>query len=415
MLCDVCHKEPAVYGDGVTWKRCAKCQYELEKDKPSTRIEPNVSQKGVEHKTIPGLVSIIMPVHINNYALFHYTGNAIGSIRSHSKKGTYEFIVVDNGSPIKPPSFQSYYADKIIPWEKNEGVTKAWNAAIRMSFGEYIVLLNNDTQVYEGWLEDMKKCLNEGGLDLVMTTPMYSNTEPFARWVESERERARWVGKPIQESFSDFCDFSCVMFKKDLVDELGYEGKGLFDEQFFNYAQDVDLRKRMDAAGKKYASTKAVAIHHIIDATGASLEDTPEVMNKDKAKFEEKWSNKEIIQTASFDATKESEVDMNDLSILSLQDLDALLVSVQEEIDKRKNPLVPAEEQKPVVPLVRTNETGDKLFYVENNKVHWVRSPQVLEALGGSFGMEKTLTKQEFQKYEYGEPLDLSNVGKYKV
>ena len=52
------------------------------------------------------------------------------------------------------------------------------------------------------------------------------------------------------------------MFKKDLMDEVG-----MFDEQFFSYASDSDLFKRMDQAGKKYASTKAVAIHHIIDAT----------------------------------------------------------------------------------------------------------------------------------------------------
>ena len=174
MLCDICHKNPAVYGDGISWKRCAQCQLELERNNPKPVVPPDVKQEGVPHKIIPNLVSIIMPVHIVNYALFHYTGNAIGSVRSHSKKGTYELVVIDNGSPIKPPSLQSYYAHKVIPWEKNEGVTKAWNAGIRMSTGEYIVLLNNDTQVYEGWLEDMKKCLNEGGLDLVMATPMYS-------------------------------------------------------------------------------------------------------------------------------------------------------------------------------------------------------------------------------------------------
>ncbi|MEK7087120.1 MAG: glycosyltransferase, partial [Patescibacteria group bacterium] len=255
-VCLVCRKEPAVYGDGITWARCSKCEYEFRKENPQPQ-DQEVTEDGFPHKTVKDLVSIIMPVYMVNYPLFHYTGTAIGSIRSHSKKGTYELIIVDNGSPIKPPNMQSYYAHKIVTNETNEGVSKAWNQGIRISFGEYIVLLNNDTQVYEHWMEDMKKCLDEGGLDLVMATPMYSLTEPFARWVESERERDRWKDKPIQESFSDFKDFSCVMFKKDLVDEIGIEGKGLFDEQFFAYASDSDLFKRMDQAGKKYASTKA--------------------------------------------------------------------------------------------------------------------------------------------------------------
>lgn len=396
LLCDICQSEPAVYGDGVTWKRCAKCQYELEKDKPKPDEQPEVKQEGIPHAMIPDLVSIIMPVYLVNYALFHYTGNAIGSVRSHSKKGTYELIIVDNGSPIKPPNLQSYYADKIISWENNEGVTKAWNAGIRVSFGEYIVLLNNDTQVYEGWLEDMKKCLNEGGLDLVMATPMYSNTEPFARWVESERERKRWVGKPIAESFSKFTDFACVMFRKSLVNELGYEGKGLFDETFFNYASDVDLRKRMDDAGKRYASTKAVAIHHIIDATGASVPETPDVMNQDKARFAKKWEG----GGKSMEETKTAQVTMYDPNC-------TICTNHVHEYPP------PTPEEAPVVPLVRTNETGDKIYYVKDNVLHWVKSPQVLEALGGSFGMEKTVTKEEFQKFEYGEPVDLSNVNKY--
>lgn len=399
LLCDICQKEPAVYGDGVTWKRCAKCQYELTKDAPASEVAPEVSQEGTPHVMIPDLVSIIMPVYLVNYALFHYTGNAIGSVRSHSKKGTYELIVIDNGSPIKPPSLQSYYADKVIQWEKNEGVTKAWNAGVRVSSGEYIVLLNNDTQVYEGWLPDMKKCLNEGGLDLVMATPMYSNTEPFARWVEAERERSRWVGKPIGESFSDFADFSCVMFRKRLVDELGYEGKGLFDETFFNYASDVDLRKRMDVAGKRYASTRAVAIHHVIDATGASIPETPEIMNTDKELFAKKWEG----GGEKMESTQKQTYDPNC----------TICTNHTHEYPPSIPPTSETPKQAPVVPLVRTSETGDKMFFVKDNTVHWVKSPQVLEALGGTFGMEKVVTKEEFKQFEYGEPLDMNNVGKY--
>ena len=51
---------------------------------------------------------------------------------------------------------------------------------------------------------------------------------------------------------------------------------------------------------------------------------------------------------------------------------------------------------------------------VKDNMLNWIKNPQVLEALGGGFGMEKTITKEEFQKYNYGEPIDIASVEKYK-
>lgn len=410
MKCDVCKIEPAVYGDGSTWARCSKCEYEHRKGLEGQEEQEGLEKKettgeGIPHQRIKDLVSIVMPVYIINYPLFHYTGNAIGSVRSHTKRliegrQQYELVVVDNGSPIKPPNNHSWYADKLITNENNLGVTKAWNQGIRMSFGEYVVLINNDVQVYEHWLEDMKKCLDEGGLDLVMAYPMYSNTEPFARWVEAEKIRDRWSNKPIQESFSDFTDFSCVMFKKDLFEKLGDDY--MFDERFVSYASDVDLRKRMDNAGLKYASCKAVPIHHIIDATGASIPETPEIMNKDKEEFRKKWEGLEEKE-----GIEGGEIKM-DLAQLSDQELDYLLTAIPEEQEKRK--VQPKQRDD----LVRTDATGDRIYLVKDGQTHWIKNPDVLAALGASFGQEKTLPREEFNKFIKGEDISLENVEKYK-
>lgn len=400
-ICQVCKKEPAIYGDGISWSRCSKCEYEWRKEHQEEVLNPEPEKKiigeGMPHQRIKDLVSIIMPVYIINYSLFHYTGNAIGSVRGHTKrlkdgKQQYELVIIDNGSSIKPPNNQSWYADKLIINETNLGVTKAWNQGIRMSFGEYIILLNNDTQVYTGWLETLKQCLDEGGLDLVMATPMYSNTEPFARWVEAEKLRDRWTNKPIQESFSDFKDFSCVMFKKELMDEVG-----MFDEQFFNYASDSDLFKRMDQLGLKYASTKAVPIHHIIDATGVSIPETPDIMNKDKAKFEEKWRGGVIKMEENITGTIDTNIGKFNSECTICQTHEH---QVPEKPQIRED-------------LVRTNETGDKIFLLKDGQTHWVKNPDVLATLGGGFDMVKTLTREEFSKFVKGEDLDMINVERY--
>ena len=228
---------------------------------------------------VPGLTSIILPIYNTEYSLYHYTGNCIGSVHEHTTK-PYELIIVDNGSTIKPPQLDAYNCDKVIVNEENKGIAYAWNQGIRMSSGEYVCLLNNDAMVFDNWLEDLQEAL--GQVDLVAATPMYG--EPFSRAREATRKRSLWEGKPIEESFSDFKDFACVLTKKELFGEVG-----LFDEQFFMYCEDLDLYKRMEQAGKKYASTKKVNIYHIIGATSLTNPKTAEIMNESKEKYNRKW------------------------------------------------------------------------------------------------------------------------------
>jgi GT2 family glycosyltransferase len=284
MICDVCKKEPAIYGDGMTWARCAKCNYEFNKKQgiEEPKEQEGIPLEGMPHQTINGITSIIIPIFMKDYSLFHLTGNCIGAVREHTHPEDYELIVVDNGSPIQPPDLKTYYANKVIKNDTNLGYTKAVNQGIRAAFGEYVVLLSNDVQVYQGWLSVLKQALDEG-LDLAMAHPMYSLTEPFARAVESEKVMR---GEKKFDPIPGDKDFSCVMFKKSLIDELG-----LFDEQFFNYCSDSDFLRRMEQAGKKYGIVDRVATHHISSATGYAMEGTPDIMNEDKKRFEEKWKN----------------------------------------------------------------------------------------------------------------------------
>lgn len=230
-----------------------------------------------------GFTSIIIPAYLNSYSIFHYTGNCIGSVREHTdkEKTPYEIIFIINGATdIKFDNLQQTKAHKIIRNEENKGYATAVNQGIRVAQGEYICILNNDTMVFNHWLEDMQEALDS--LDLVMATPMYG--KPFARAVESEELRKETLQKPIQETFSDFKDFSCVLTRKEMFDQIG-----LFDEKFFMYGEDLDLIRRMDKENLKHASTKRVNITHIIGGTSNSISETPEIMNESKAILKEKW------------------------------------------------------------------------------------------------------------------------------
>lgn len=231
-----------------------------------------------------GLTSIIIPAYLNTYPVFHMTGNCIGSIREHTDKikTPYEIILILNGNGIKFDNLESTKADKVIVNEENKGYAVAVNQGIRVARGEYIAIINNDVQVYGYWLEDMQECLSnpDFALDLVMATPMYG--KPYARGVEANELRLKAINS--SSNLSDFRDFSCVLTRKDLFSEIG-----LLNEEFFVYGEDLDLLRRMDKAGKKYASTKMVNTHHIIGATSSGMEKTPEIMNESKAKLKEIW------------------------------------------------------------------------------------------------------------------------------
>lgn len=355
-ICQDCKVNPATYGDGITWSRCSACQLANNKDKGVEQVQEAPQGEGFKHEIKEGLTSIILPIYLLNYSLFHYTGNCIGSVREHTPEGEYELVVVDNGSPLKAPELTSYYAHRVIVNEENLGVTKAWNQGIRMSIGEYIVLLNNDVQVFDGWLEDMRAAL-DAGIDLVMAHPMYSLTEPFARAVESAAVRR---GDRKLDALEK--DFSCVMFKRSLVEEIG-----LFDERFFSYCSDSDFFRRLEEAGKKWKMLDTVATSHLSDATGYSMAETSEIMNKDKESFAEKWENKPAIATPR---------------------------------PQRDN-------------LVRVIDGGDPIYLLKDQEYHHISDPETLKALGFDFGDERAITQDEFKPYKRGEDISLKNYENY--
>jgi glycosyltransferase involved in cell wall biosynthesis len=359
-ICQECKVNPATYGDGMTWSLCSKCKYEKDNATgiEAPQVQEPVSGESFKHEIVPGLVSIILPVYMKDYALFHYTGNCIGSIREHTPQNSFELVVVDNGSPMKAPDEKSYYAHKVIVNPENLGVTKAWNQGIRMSIGEYIVLINNDVQVFNGWLDHMKKALDEGGYDLVMAHPMYSLTEPFARALESEAQIRKVCANENPKIYTDFVDFSCVMFKRSLLDEVG-----MFDERFVSYLSDIDLFRRMEAKGKKYTCCELVPTSHISGATGMMIKQTPEIMNKDREAFEEKW------------------------------------------------PKITSNRK-----LFRVKDAGDPIYYYKEGEeeYHHVTNPEVLHVLGFEFGDEVVVEKTDV-KGKMGEPITMQNYEKYKA
>ena len=262
----------------------AKEEPKIDLVEPDKIIIPAHEPEGTPHVIVEGLTSIIIPAFINSYQMLHLTGDCLGQIEEHTDrlKTPYEIILVSNGGMKIDPKFS--HADKFIENKENLGFAKAVNQGIRVAQGEFVVIMNNDIKVYEHWLEDMLEGLKYK--DLVAAIPMYSREDPWLRGVDSKKLREEQMKLPIEESLSDFEDFSCVVVKRLVFDEIG-----VFDERYFYSCEDVDFKRRMKEKGLTYASSKRVRTHHVGSCT--DFEDKPKVMDQSKQKFAEKWGTKE--------------------------------------------------------------------------------------------------------------------------
>lgn len=95
-------------------------------------------------------VSIIIPT----YGSVDYTLACLTSIAAHPPRAVIEVIVVDDATP---DSSTACLADipgiRLVINQRNLGFLISCNVAARVAVGEFVLFLNNDTQVQQGWLD----------------------------------------------------------------------------------------------------------------------------------------------------------------------------------------------------------------------------------------------------------------------
>ena len=85
-------------------------------------------------------------------------------------KTEMDVIVVDNASEDKSleEAKQLFPEIRCIVLDKNYGFSRAVNEGIRASKTPYVILLNNDTQVEDGFVEELLRAVKRGVLKQVV-------------------------------------------------------------------------------------------------------------------------------------------------------------------------------------------------------------------------------------------------------
>ena len=204
------------------------------------------------------LVDIIIPCWNNA----NFTIACLRSIKKYTEN--YRVILVDNGSTVKDRG-EVYYEilDEDIPHlfidlPKNIGFVKATNIGIAAAEGD-VVLLNNDTEVSEGWLEDLW-----GGLWFGHGIIGPLADEGIESW-QSLGNAEKFVGLKLPTAKNHFMPvkgmvaFFCVYITRDVIQDVGY----LSEAYGIGFGDDDDYCARARARGHHIAlATDTVIKHH---------------------------------------------------------------------------------------------------------------------------------------------------------
>lgn len=186
------------------------------------------------------------------------------------KVDNLEIILVDNGSRDGSAEYvlERYPGVRLVRLAENAGFAGGNNAGIRAASGRYIALLNNDTKTDPGWLANLlpeaeanpaagmwaSKILSYDQPDIIDNVGLLIYRDGLARGQgRLERDHGQYdTGR--EALFPSGC---AALYRRRMLDEIG-----LFDEDFFAYADDVDLGLRARLAGWGCTYVPAAKVYH---------------------------------------------------------------------------------------------------------------------------------------------------------
>ncbi len=212
------------------------------------------------------LLSVIIP----NWNGKKFLAESIDSLKGQTFHD-FETILVDNGSTDGSADFAEERYGKFIRILRNKenlGFAGGNNIGIQAARGEYIVLLNNDTWADPHWLEELVKATQSDPVIGMWASKVCSYYQRDR--IEAAGELIYWDGlcRARGQYERDHGQYNAMeeilfppgcgaMYRKSLFD-----GIGLFDEDFFAYADDSEIGIRARLAGWKCLFVPPAIVYH---------------------------------------------------------------------------------------------------------------------------------------------------------
>lgn len=230
-----------------------------------------------------------LSVIIVNYNVAHFLEQALNSVFKALKNVDGEVFVVDNNSVDSSVAMvQAKFPQvHLIANKENVGFSKANNQAIRLSQGEYVLLLNPDTVVEEDTFEKCIRFMDEtpdaGGLGVKMVNgkgeflpeskrgiplpsvafyKLFGLSKLFPKSQRFGAYHLTYLDENEIHSVEVLAG-AFMLLRKSVLDQIG-----LLDEDYFMYGEDIDLSYRILKGGyKNYYFPETRIIHYKGEST----------------------------------------------------------------------------------------------------------------------------------------------------
>jgi GT2 family glycosyltransferase/glycosyltransferase involved in cell wall biosynthesis len=240
-------------------------------------------------------ISVII-LTFNNLEL---TKACIDSVLKRSDYPNLEVIVVDNASSDDTPAYLDELTQhnpdvRIILNQENLGFAAGNNVGLSIATGDYLVLLNNDTVVTQGWIVTLLRHF-KANPNLGLLGPVTNNIGNEARIKTSYIDINQMPSEIIQYTLFRMGErypmrnaaFFCVMLSRSTYEQCG----PISEEYGRGFFEDDDYCRQVESKGLLIACAEDVFVHHHLSASFNKLKNSErqKLFDRNKAIYEKKW------------------------------------------------------------------------------------------------------------------------------
>ena len=241
-------------------------------------------------------VSIIIPC----YNQVHYTYLCLQSILEHTKDVTYEIIIADDVSTDATEHISEFAENLVICRNKtNQGFLRNCNHAAEKARGEFVMFLNNDTQVTDGWLKSLVDLIrSDDSIGMVGSKLVYPDGRLQEAggiiWDDGSGWNYGRMDDPDKPEYNyvkdvDYISGAAILLSRGLWEEIGG-----FDDRFAPaYCEDSDLAFEVRRHGKRVVYqplSKVIHFEGISNGTDVQGTGLKRYQVENSRKLREKWA-----------------------------------------------------------------------------------------------------------------------------